>query len=484
MKKIVSILLIFVMLFAFFANAQGQGEADTKKSTQAESTKKSDDGTSEKKSTASGDGENSESTEGVKLKKLNAQSPYAILLDMKTGNVLYKKSAAKRVYPASLTKIMTAVIVLENSNMEELVTARESALANVSAGNSKVGLIKDEKLSVRQLLYAMLLSSAADAANVLAEHIDGSIEKFSAHMNECAAQLGMKNTNFTNPVGDHDERHYTTAQDMAKLVLHAMKNEDFREIVKTNSYSIPATEKCSTERKIANKNYFVSPYVKRDYYYKYATGIKTGYTKEAKSCIAASAEKDNMQLVCIVFGAKTVDGETQSFTDCQKMFDFVFENYTTQPIVKAGQIVTQTTVKNTRRTKKMVLKTESAITALKNKKDDNTEITFKDTVKKGVKAPVSEGTEIGTREYFLNGTSVGTVKLVADKDYKFDLITFLINKTVEFFTSPWMFAVIFAVIVVLIMAERRRRRILRKRRRDARKRRNREIENMVKSIHR
>ncbi len=466
MKRIVSALLAMLLLFS--ATAYGENVQSTA-SQAAENTETKE--------------EKEEKKEPEKKKKMAAQSPYAVLADLKTGNIIYKKNAEKRVYPASLTKIMTAVIVLENSKMEEIVTVTEAATANVKAGDSKAGLVKGERLSVRQLLYAMLLASAADATNALAEHIDGSIEKFVVHMNEYSQKLEMKNTSFTNPTGDHDDRHYTTALDMTKLVCYAMKNDDFREIVRCTSYNIPATEKYKSERVIANKNYFVSPYIKRDYFYKYATGIKTGYTKEAKSCIAASARKNNTELACVIFGAKTVDGETQSFTDCQRLFDFVFENYSEHTVVKADAIVTQTNVENTRRTKKMLLKTADGIIALKNKNEKKAEITFKDNVKKSVKAPVKAGEKVGTREYFLNGASVGTVALVADKDYKFDLITFIVNKTVAFFTSPWLFAAIAAAIIVFVFWQRRKRRILRKKRRDARRRRNTEIEKMVKNIH-
>lgn len=408
-------------------------------------------------------------------KRLYAQSPHAILLDMNTGAVLYKKKASAKVYPADLTKIMTAVLVLENCKLEELASASETAVSNVPQGSSKIGIIKDERLSVRQLLYAMLLGSASDAANVLAEKAGGSIEKFVLMMNERAKQLGMDKTNFTNPSGEHDERHYTTAEDMAKLVLHAMKINDFAEIVKADSYSIPATEKSSSARKVTNRNHFVSKLLRTDYYYKYATGIKTGYTEEAKSCIAASAQKNSISLIAIVFEAQTVDNKVQSFTDCANMFDYVFENYSSEKIVSEGDIVAQTKITNTRRDKKIILKAEKSISVLKNSKDEAAELEYKDYIKDTVSAPVKEGEAIGEREYFFKGESIGKINLVADKSYKLDPITFLVNKMLAFLTSPWLFAVIAAVLLVLISAERRRRRILRKRRREARKRRNREL---------
>ncbi|MBQ3023176.1 MAG: D-alanyl-D-alanine carboxypeptidase [Clostridia bacterium] len=406
---------------------------------------------------------------------LAAKSPHVILLDMKTGSVIYQKNASEKVYPAALTNIMTALLVLENCNLEELVPASDTALSNVAEGDSKMGIIKGERLSVRQLLYGMMLSSASDAANLLAEKTSGSIEGFVTLMNERAKELGMKNTSFTNPTGDHDERHYTTAEDMAILVRVAMQNETFAQIVKTKSYSIPATEKCHTARKITNRNHFVSDLLRRDYYYKFSTGIKTGYSIEAKSCIAASAEKNSMTLLALVFKAETVDNVAQSFRDCADMFDYVFDNYVSETIVKKDAIVAQTDLENTRREKKLILKAEEKVTFIKTKETKKSEVTYKDTVPKRISAPVKENDIIGTREYFVNGKSIGSVNLLAKKSYKLDPITYIVNKMIAFVTSPWLFVTIAFVIFILIMAERRRRRILRKKRREARKKRNQQL---------
>lgn len=406
---------------------------------------------------------------------ITAMSPHVLLMDMKTGMVLYSKNASEKVYPSTLTGIMTALLVLENCNLEELVEASESALSNVPTGDNKLGIIKGENLSVRQLLYAILLSSSSDATNLLAEKTSGSIDEFVKLMNARAKELGMENTNFTNPTGAHDERHYTTAEDMAILVRVAMENETFREIVKCQSYSIPATEQNPTARKVVNRNHFVSILLRNDYFYKYATGIKTGYSAEAKSCIAASAEKNGISLLALVFEADTVDNVAQSFADCKAMFDFVFDNYVSQTIVEKEEIIAQTGISNTRRDNKLILKSEKDVSVIRHKNSPEIEITFKDNLKKSVSAPIKKKQVIGTREYFANGSPIGTVNLLADKSYKLDIVTYLVNKMIAFVTSPWLFVSIAVLVFMFFMLERRRRRILRKKRRDARKKRNREL---------
>lgn len=407
--------------------------------------------------------------------KLSAKSPHVILVDMKTGMPLYQKKAGEKVFPASLTKIMTAVVVLENGSLEDVVTASETAVANVNNGDSKMGVLKNERFSVRQLLYGMMLVSAADAANVLAEHIGGSIDGFVAMMNDKAKELGMKNTVFTNPAGVHDERHYTTAEDMAKLSLYAMKIPEFCEIVKSEVYIIPATEKYKNERKLTNRNYFLSSLLRRDYYYKYATGIKTGYTNEAKSCIAASAKKNGMELLALVFEATTENEMALSFVDCKNMFEFVFSNYVSKTVVEEDTVVSQIKLENSRRNKNVILKTEESLAALQNKNGEAPKITFKDKGKKTVSAPVKKGTVLGKREFYINGVFAGSVNLVADMDYRFDPVTFIVNKIIAFVFSPWLYITIIGLLILWIALERRRRKRLREKRRQQRMMRNKEI---------
>lgn len=404
-----------------------------------------------------------------------AKSPHILLADMKTGLVIYSKASGERVFPSGLTTIMTALLVLERCNIEELVTVTDAAVASVSAGDNKLGIIKDEKLTVRQLLYAMLLASSVDATNLLAEKTAGSIDEFVKLMNSRAQELGMTNTNFTNPTGAHDERHYTTAEDMSVLVRLAMQNESFREIVKAESYMIPATEKSPASRKVTNKNHLVSKLLRNDYYYKYATGIKTGYSGIAKSCIAASAEKNGMSLLALVFEAETEDNVAHGFNDCRALFEYVFSNYEVQTIAKKDAVIAQTGIEHTRRDKKLILKAQDKITVLRLKNSANSEITFKDYLPETVSAPVKKDQVIGEREYFANGVSIGRYNLVAEKNYNLDPVTFAVNKIIAFVTSPWLFLAIAVLIFLLIMKERRRRRILRKKRAEARRQRNREI---------
>ena len=173
--------------------------------------------------------------------EISAQS--AILIDSSSGEVFYDKNSNQVMFPASTTKIMTAILTLENGNLNDIVTVPYAAISNIPAGYSIAALQTDEQLTVNQLLQMMMVYSANDAANVLAFYNSGSIENFANLMNQKAAELGMSNTHFTNPSGMQDENHYTTASDLAILMKYSMKNNTFRHLAGLKSCSIPATNK-------------------------------------------------------------------------------------------------------------------------------------------------------------------------------------------------------------------------------------------------
>lgn len=222
---------------------------------------------------------------------LDIYSPSCILIDSDSGKILYEKNAYKKMYPASTTKIMTAILTLENCKLDELVTVSDNAvsLESVPETYTRADIQAGEILTVENLLNVLLIPSANDAAIALAEHVSGSVSEFSNLMNKKAKELGCKNTNFVNPNGVHNENQYTTAYDLSLIGKYAMNNETFRKIVCKTSYTLPATNiYSSTDRKFENTNELLSS---DNYSYEYTTGIKTGYTDSAKNCIVASAKK-------------------------------------------------------------------------------------------------------------------------------------------------------------------------------------------------
>lgn len=226
------------------------------------------------------------------------------MLDNKTEKILFSKNENEKMYPASTTKIVTAILTLENCNLDDVVTVSYNAVMSIPDGYSSAFLQIGETLTVEQLLQLLLVHSANDAANVLAEHIGGSIESFVAMMNTKVNELHLSNTHFTNTFGKHDDNHYTTAQDLATIMKYCIKNETFRKIAGSASCAIPATNKYGA-RKYNSTNELIIP--NSNYYYPNLTCGKTGYTSQAGDCLVSCSYKDDLELICVVLGGKTIN---------------------------------------------------------------------------------------------------------------------------------------------------------------------------------
>ncbi len=253
----------------------------------------------------------------------------AILAEVTSGRVLYSQNADAKRYPASTTKIMTAILVIESCNINDIVTVPREAQG---VEGSSIYLEAGERLTVLQLLYGLMLRSGNDAATALAIHCAGSIHGFAQWMNQKAQDLGCMNTSFVNPSGLPSPQHYTTAYDLMLIARYAMQNDIFKEIVSTQRVTIP-WEKHSSERLLINEN-------KMLYNYDGANGIKTGYTRAAGRCLVSSAERDGMTLIAIVLNSSPM------YADCKELLDYGFDNYKLTGIVKEKEFCGKINVKN------------------------------------------------------------------------------------------------------------------------------------------
>lgn len=380
------------------------------------------------------------------------QAGAVILVNADNGDVLYGKNQNERMFPASTTKIMVALLALENLELDEMVEATSSAISILPPGHTNIGMLPGEQLSVRQMLYALLLASAGDCANVLGERISGSVDEFVRLMNTRALEIGMKNTNYMNASGAHDPLHYTTASDMALLAREAMKNETFREIVKTDVYIIPPTVEYTEERRLSNTNHLVSKKKSAKYFYKYAKGIKTGFTNDAKRCLVAAAEKNGVDLITVVLGADVVNSQMMDFVDTANLFEYGFANYKRETVVSKGSIVAEAPIKSAKGESRVLLEAAEDLSQLIYIDSEMGQITSNDTVNKNIKAPVSRGDILGKSEYFVDSVSIGTVDLIATKDYAFDPIKNILGVVAAIFTSPWLYLpfVLFFLILLAI----------------------------------
>lgn len=248
------------------------------------------------------------------------EGEYAIVMELESGTVLYEKNAHTQLYPASITKIMTALLALENSKMEEKVTFSYDSVHKTEG--SGIWRDVDEVMTMEQCLYALMLNSANECAYAIAEHVGESLEDFVAMMNERAAALGCKNTHFNNPHGLTDEQHYTSCYDMALISREAFKNDAFRQLTATKRYEIPPTNKHPNEITYL-KNHQKMLFSDETYYYEYCVGGKPGYTEAADHTLVTYAEKDGMTLVCVVMK----EDKSNDFEDSIKLLNECFAKF-------------------------------------------------------------------------------------------------------------------------------------------------------------
>lgn len=252
------------------------------------------------------------------LSQPEIQSEGAALIDASTGSVLFAKNGDSRFYPASITKLMTALLVAENCSLDDTVTFSASATTGLESGAVSINMTEGDTLTVRQCLYALLLKSANEVGNALAEHVAGSNAKFAEMMNARAAALGCTGTHFTNPHGLNDTDHYTTPQDMALIARAAFANDVVKTVASTRTYSLPATKKNPSGLTVTMGHKMLNPGDSR--YYPGIIGGKTGYTSKAGNTLVTAAEKDGVRLIAVVMKSKSTH-----YTDTKALLDYGFQ---------------------------------------------------------------------------------------------------------------------------------------------------------------
>ena len=345
--------------------------------------------------------------------ELQLYSKSSILIDSTTGQILYEHNAYEKLYPASTTKLMTAILTLENCQLTDTVTVNPDALKGIPATYTTAALQPNEQLTVDQLLHVLLIPSANDAANVLAYHVAGSIEDFAVMMNAKAKEIGCKNTHFVNPSGVHNDEHYSTAYDMALIGKFANTFDTVKDIVTQTQYSLPDLPD-GKKRTFKTTNTLITPNNK--YYYEYATGLKTGYTDKAKSCIVAKAKKDNTELICAVFyGEKTEDKKNERELDCHTLFDYGFNNYKETTICEKDQSINTDSIDNVPEIYENadVLYEDDLSLLVNQNSDSNIESNI--SWNTDLKYPISKDTIIGNVTYIIDGNNY-SVNLVAGEN--------------------------------------------------------------------
>ena len=346
------------------------------------------------------------------IENLNVNANAALIIETNTGKVIYEKDRDEQNYPASVTKILTAILVLENCNLDDVAIASESAISQIPDGYVVAPLKVGEEMKIKDLLYALMLKSANDAAYVLAEHVGKNVDFFSDMMNQKAKEIGCTGSHFVNPNGIHNERHYTTANDMYLIAKYAMQNEEFVKIVSTMEYTLPATNKYEAEdRVMRNTNSFINP--DSSFYNKNVRGIKTGTTAQAGNCLITDVARDGLEFITVLLGAETSNGK---FSETEKMINYAYDNYTLTKIHSKGDVIKTIEIENaTEETKSLNVLIDREIIVINNKENDANKTIPDIKLNDEILAPIMAGDELGTISFDVDGLQYDA-KLIAAND--------------------------------------------------------------------
>ncbi len=382
-----------------------------------------------------------------------------LLYEMNSGTMVYAKNIDGLRYPASLTKVMTCLLALELGNLEDSVTVSEGALKGLHPNGSSAKLIAGEIFTLDQLLYCLMIQSANDSAPVIAEHLAGSEEAFVELMNERAKELGCTGTHFENTHGLHNDNHFTTARDMAKIFTAALGHEKFREIYATTRYEIPPTNMNEDTRILSTTNYLISTNVTASYYDSRVIGGKTGFTTPAGRCVMVTAEKNDLRYLCVVMGAENIMTQEMtvygSFIVASDVLDLGFKDYTLAEVISPLSPVAQVPVSGA--SESVVLAPSASITTLLPKNYDPTLLstTFVLSDPNGLSAPLAAGQKVGTAQRYYGSVCIGEVPLVTVTDVDKQVLT-THEPTPEMPTqevqeSPWKTVVMILMVLFVFL---------------------------------
>lgn len=340
---------------------------------------------------------------------LNLDAKSYVLIDKHSGQILYDYNGDKRIFPASTTKIVTAIVALELGKPDQVMTPSLAAVNDIGEGGSNIGILAGEKFTMKDLLKALLIRSANETANIIAENLCPTRQDFINLMNKKAKELGAKDTHFVNACGIHDDNHYTTANDLAKFTRYAMTIQTFRDIVSEKHLTMPVTGKHPSWPVMINTNKLL--FSKSQYYTK-VIGVKTGYTSQAGNNLISDAVNDKgMELIGVLIGA--AHGEREEYS--KELLEYGFKNFSVQSIIKRKEVVKSVKVADSSDKKALdLIAAKSLSTVLPNDKS-KWDLKVVEHIKKNIEAPVKKGDIIGYIQYKRNGTILGKVDLTASK---------------------------------------------------------------------
>ncbi len=377
-----------------------------------------------------------------------------MLISMDTEEILFEKNIDQKVYPASITKIMTAVLMIESEkfNPEAKIKINQACLDVVLGTGLSVSLLaKDEEMTHLDLLYTVLLSSYGDCTYLAAEFFGGSYENFVNMMNEKAKSLGMTGTHYSNPVGLHEEETYTTVRDTYTLTKHALKYEIFKTVTSASRYKITTTG--GTTRTLSTTNFLLDK--NTNYYYQYAAGVKTGFTDAAGRCLVSTASYNGYNYMCILFGCTNSLAKRYDFHESRELYRWAFNNFSYKEVADSTEPVCEIPVELSMETDFVSLYFKKPFsTILPNGADQSTLVVKNNLKSEKVDAPIKKGDVLGYADIYYAEKKIGTVELVAGNDVEKSKLLEFTRAFKNFFTSRYMkivYGIIGSIVLLFIL---------------------------------
>ena len=367
----------------------------------------------------------------------------AMLVSLDTDEVLYEKNADQKVYPASITKIMTTLLILESSryNPDAKIAMTEEALDLIS-GTLKAG----EEITQLDLVYMVLMSSYGDCSLLAAMYYGDSVDNFVNMMNTRATELGLSGTHYENPIGLHHEENYTTARDTYTLTKYALQNETFKTVCESTRHTV--TTSLSGNRVLSTTNLLQDNTT--SYYYTYAKGVKTGYTDEAGRCLVSTASYNGYNYACILFGCPP--NEKKHFTESAELYRWAFKNFEFKKVADTANPVAEIGVDLSLDTDFVSLYVEEGFTSVLPKDaDDSTISIVTNPVSEKVDAPIKKGQKLGTADIIYAEQKIGTVNLIANEDIQKSALLTALRAVKNFFTSSYMKVVYILIVLAIVV---------------------------------
>jgi len=375
-----------------------------------------------------------------------------MLVSLDTNEILFEKNIDKKIYPASITKIMTAILMLESEKYDPdaKVKMTKEILDMVLGTGLSVSLMKEgEVFTQYDLLHLVMIASYGDSTYLAAQFYGGTIERFVEMMNEKGKELGLTGTNFTNPVGLHDDNHYTTVRDIYTLTAYALKNKTFREVCDKSRY--PFSTNFTPKRTLSTTNFLLDN--NTNYYYSLAHGVKTGFTDEAGRCLVSVAYPSNKKYtyLCILMGCPDDARKQYHFAESAQLYRWAFNNFSYKEIANSTEPVCEMPLELSLETDFVPLHfKEPFVSILPNGADDSTIVVKPKLNSESCQAPVKKGQVLGKAEIYYAEKLIGTVDLVSGANINSNLILVVAKFFENFFKSSFM-KIIIAVIVIAII---------------------------------